>query len=75
MSAAKQRSLYGSSDTYLVIWNSLAAVLESLEDTDADFAEYKHRDSLVEQVAETFVSGVDAATARHPQLRQAHQNS
>ena len=50
MAAAKHRSLYGSKDTYLVIWSSLADVLESLEDIDADFAEYKYRDSLVEQV-------------------------
>jgi len=56
MSAAKQRDLYGSTDTYLMVWSSLAGMLESLEDTDADFAEYKHRDSLVEQASETVVS-------------------
>jgi len=50
MASAKRRSLYGSVDTYLEIWGSLADVLESLEDIDADFAEYKYRDSLVEQV-------------------------
>jgi len=50
MAAAKRRSLYGSTDTCLVIWKSLADVLESLEDIDADFAEYKYHDSLVEQV-------------------------
>jgi len=33
-----------------VVWRSLANVLESLEDIEADFVEYKYRDSLVEQV-------------------------
>ena len=50
LAAAKHRSLYGSVDTYLVVWHSLANVLESLEDIDADFAEYKYHDSLVDQV-------------------------
>ena len=50
MAAAKHRSLYGSADTYLVVWQSLADVLESLEDIEADFAEYKYRNSLEEQV-------------------------
>ena len=50
MAAAKRRSLYGSMDTCLLLWHSLIDVLASLEDSDADFAEYKYRDSLVEQV-------------------------
>ena len=50
MAAPQRRSLYGSRDTYLVVWNSLADVLVGLEDIDTDFAEYKYRDSLVEQV-------------------------
>ena len=50
MAAAKQRALYGSTETYVGVWKSLAGVLESLEDSDADFAEYKYHDSLVEQV-------------------------
>jgi len=59
MASAKHRSLYGSTDTYLEIWNSLADVLESLEDIDADFAEYKYHDSLVEQVKYWLLAWMD----------------
>lgn len=50
LAAAKLRSLYGSTDTYLAVWQSLANVLESLEDIDTNYVEYKYHDSLVEQV-------------------------
>ena len=33
-----------------MIWKSLADVLENLENIETDFAEYRYRDSLVEQV-------------------------
>lgn len=57
MASAERRSLYGSTDTYLVIWRSLADVLGGLEDIDTDFAEYKYHDSLVEQVRHWLCGG------------------
>jgi len=50
LSAPKHRALYGFADIYVGVWRCLANVLESLEDIEADFTEYKYRDSLVEQV-------------------------
>jgi hypothetical protein len=55
IAAPQDRRLYGMSDTYLIVWQSLVDVLGCLDDLDADFVEYKYRDTLIDQVCATLV--------------------
>ena len=45
----ERRASYGSTDTFARIWSSLITALQSTE-AITDFAEYRYRDSLTEQV-------------------------
>lgn len=55
MAAPHRRELYGSPENYISVWKYLIDVLHSLENTDADFVEYKYKDNLVEQVGRSLV--------------------
>ena len=49
-----------------MIWKSLADVLENLENIETDFAEYRYRDSLVEQVKHCLFAEKDKYTSQAP---------
>ncbi|CAH1801099.1 unnamed protein product [Owenia fusiformis] len=54
LSNIQQRSMYGDSGMFLSVWRSLIEALESTEDIH-DFADYKYRDTLVDQICVTVV--------------------
>jgi hypothetical protein len=50
MAAPRNRHLYGGDEVFSEVFQCLVDVLQSLQTTDADFAEYKYKENLVEQV-------------------------
>jgi len=52
MAAPSSWHLYGSVEIFASVWQCLINVLQNLDSTEADFAEYKYKESLVEQVRE-----------------------
>ena len=50
MAAPSSWNLYGSTEIFTSVWQCLIDVLMNLDSTEADFTEYKYRESLVEQV-------------------------
>lgn len=51
--APQARSHYG--EHYALVWRGLLAAMENAANVD-DFNEYKHKDNLIEQVCDTFIS-------------------
>ena len=45
-----KRGCYGDTQLYTSIWESLMAGLQNISEAVTDFADYKYRDSLIEQV-------------------------
>ncbi|KAK6184220.1 hypothetical protein SNE40_006730 [Patella caerulea] len=74
LSSLKERGFYGDVELFTFVWNSLIVALKTSEDI-TDFAEFKYRDNLTEQIIQAILHCVsillpDDLTSLVPSLQQ-----
>ncbi|KAL5016169.1 hypothetical protein ScPMuIL_005758 [Solemya velum] len=61
LSIPSQRGIYGNTQGFLYVWNSLIGGLKALED-NTDFSDYRYRDSLSDQICVALLHLVSMVT-------------